>query len=159
MIVDALTILRIDDLHPRVRKETLQLYMKANNTLLGSHVRLRFSQVLRTMEQQQKLYEQGRTTAGKIVTNAKAEQSYHNYGLAFDIVLLYDDGSGRFSQASWDIERGGDWKRVAEFFKAHGWEWGGDWRSPDYPHFQKSFGCTWQDLQKAEKDIYGYPII
>lgn len=159
MTVDGLTILRIDDMHPYLRKEVLQLYMEANNKLLGRGVRLRFSQTLRTMDAQQKLYEQGRTTPGMIVTNAEAGESYHNYGLAFDIVLLYDDGSSRFSEASWDIARGGNWKRLAEFFKAHGWEWGGDWRRPDYPHFQKSFGYTWQDLQKLEKDIYGYPII
>ncbi len=39
----------------------------------------------RTRERQTFLYNQGRTTAGNIVTYAKAGGSPHNYGLAFDI--------------------------------------------------------------------------
>lgn len=38
----------------------------------------------RTMEEQAALYAIGRTSPGKVVTKAKAGQSYHNYGLAFD---------------------------------------------------------------------------
>ena len=44
---------------------------------------------MRTWEEQQKLYNQGRTAESKakgekIVTNAKPGSSYHNYGLAID---------------------------------------------------------------------------
>ncbi|WP_309244896.1 M15 family metallopeptidase [Bacillus sp. WMMC1349] len=41
----------------------------------------------RSFAEQNKLYAKGRTASGKIVTNAKAGQSNHNYGLAVDYVL------------------------------------------------------------------------
>ena len=35
------------------------------------------------------------------------------------------------------------------YFKSKDYEWGGDWKKfKDYPHFQKSFGYTWQQLKK-----------
>ena len=37
---------------------------------------------------QNALYAQGRTTPGKIVTNAKAGQSWHNYRCAVDVVPI-----------------------------------------------------------------------
>jgi len=41
----------------------------------------------RSIEEQQELYNQGRITDGKIVTNAKPYESFHNYGLAVDVCL------------------------------------------------------------------------
>lgn len=52
----------------------------------------------RSFAEQNKLYAQGRTAPGKIVTNAKGGQSNHNYGLAIDYVLLSADGKKRFGQ-------------------------------------------------------------
>jgi peptidoglycan L-alanyl-D-glutamate endopeptidase CwlK len=95
------------------------------------------------------------------VTNARGGQSIHNYGLAFDIVLLYDnDGNGTFEEASWSMIRDfdkdsrADWMEVVNYFKSQGWEWGGDWkRFKDAPHFQlkKSNGTSykWQELHNA----------
>ena len=39
----------------------------------------------RTFAEQDALYEQGRTKAGRIVTNARGGYSNHNFGIAFDI--------------------------------------------------------------------------
>lgn len=157
--MDAITLERIKLLHPKVRNEVLAAYTHINNNLLGKGVRLRFAYTLRTVEEQDALYAQGRTTAGKKVTNAKGGQSIHNYGLAFDIVLLYDkDGNGTFESASWDTkadfdkDKVADWMEVTNHFKSIGWTWGGDWkRFPDYPHFEKTFGHTWKTL-KAKHD-------
>jgi peptidoglycan L-alanyl-D-glutamate endopeptidase CwlK len=96
------------------------------------------------------------------VTNAKGWQSIHNYGLAFDIVLLYDnDGNGTFEEASWSMIRDfdkdskADWMEVTNLFKSRGWEWGGDWKSfKDAPHFQMTFGFDWKVLkQRVDRDI------
>jgi len=89
------------------------------------------------------------------VTNAKGGQSIHNYGLAFDIVLLYDnDGNGTFEEASWsmikdfDKDSKADWMEVTNYFKSKGWQWGGDWQSfKDNPHFQMDFGYSWKSLK------------
>jgi hypothetical protein len=98
-------------------------------------VPLLITQGLRTWQEQDRLYAIGRTTdpIGKkyVVTNAKGGQSYHNFGLAFDIVVL--DSLGK---ADWDSSHLG-WKVAAEVGKSLGLEWGGDWTGfKDVPHFQ-----------------------
>ncbi len=147
--MDGITIQRINNFHPNFREKLLADYTYANNVLLGKGVRLRFSWVHRTWREQNELY-----LKKPKVTNARGGQSLHNYGLAFDIVLLYDkDGNGTFETASWDtvIDRDNDgmadWMEVAEYFKSQGYEWGGDWKSfKDYPHFQIP-GYSWRELK------------
>ncbi len=137
-----------------VRSEALKAYIHINNKLLGKKIRLRFSHTLRNFEEQNELYYLGRSKPGKIVTNAKAGYSVHNYGLAFDIVLLLDkNGDGIFEKASWDTktdfdnDKIADWTEVVNHFKKMGWTWGGDWKSfPDYPHFEKTFGLAPKEL-------------
>jgi len=149
-MLDELTLKRIETLHPKVRREVLDIYCHINEKLLGKGVRLRFAYTFRTTTEQDRLYAQGRTTPGKKVTNAKAWQSVHNYGLALDIVLLLDkDGNGSFETVSWDMKADydkdltADWMEVVKYFKSKGWEWGGDWTSfKDYPHLQKTFGLS-----------------
>lgn len=88
-------------------------------------------QGMRTIEQQNELYAQGRTKGkkGKTVTNAKGGESYHNYGLAVDVVF---HGSEPYGESH-------NWKALGEAGKEAGLEWGGGWKSfPDRPHFQIS---------------------
>ena len=152
--MDNITIKKIQLLHPSVRQKTLDDYLIVNNNLLGKNIRLRFSNTYRSFEEQDNLYAIGRTVKGKRVTNGKGGLSIHNYGLAFDIVLLIDkDNNGTFETASWDTlsesDNDGkpDWLEIVEYFKDRGWIWGGDWKSfPDYPHFEKTFGYTPQQL-------------
>jgi peptidoglycan L-alanyl-D-glutamate endopeptidase CwlK len=157
MYTDEITVKRIlEGAHPLVRESMLQVYFACRWELRGKAV-LRFSHVLRSFKEQQKLYEQGRVTPGKIVTTAKAGDSWHNYGFAFDIVLLVDkDSNGSYESASWnstvDFDGDGkaDWMEVVEIAKALGWTWGGDWtRFVDRPHFQKvPDGLTIQEAKK-----------
>ena len=91
------------------------------------------TQGLRTWKEQDALYAIGRTKPpqGKIVTKARGGYSYHNFGLAFDIVVL--DAVGK---ADWNTDHP-SWKRAAELGKSVGLEWGGDWKTfKDVPHFQ-----------------------
>jgi len=107
-----------------------------------------------TFKEQETLYSSGQSKPGKIITNAKQGLSAHNYGLAFDIVLLQDtDLNGSFETVSWNIkddfdkDQMADWFEVTNHFKSLGWTWGGDWKSfPDYPHFEKTFGLTPRQL-------------
>lgn len=159
--MDALSLERIQKLHPQVRKDALEIYKHINNKLFGNNIRLRFSHTLRSFDEQKELYSLGRTKVfddkgNKIakVTNAKAGQSIHNYGLALDMVLLVDkDGNGTFETASWDTKADfdsdlkADWMEAANYFTSKGWTWGGTWKSfPDYPHFENTFGHTWRSL-------------
>lgn len=141
--MDSITLERIELLHPAVRKEAGEIYKEICDRLTG-RAECRFAFTLRTFAEQDELYAQGRTKAGKIVTNAKGGQSWHNYGLAIDIVLILDGKT-----ASWDMQTDfdkdglSDWQEVVYVFGLYGWEWGGSWRTfKDYPHFQKTFGLT-----------------
>jgi len=154
--MDKITLERIDRMHPAVKDDLKRDYLYCNNKILGRGVRLRFAQTLRTFEEQDELYAQGRTKAGPIVTNAKGGQSYHNYGLAFDIVLMIDKNlDGNFEEVSWDrikdSDKDGiaDWEEVTKFFERKGWENGA--RFGDAPHFQKNFGINWRDLLRRYK--------
>jgi peptidoglycan L-alanyl-D-glutamate endopeptidase CwlK len=151
--MDKVTLDRINLLHPLVRDEARAIYDEICKALTGRAI-CRFSHTLRTFKEQDDLYSQGRTRPGKIVTNAKGGDSYHNYGLAIDIVLLVDrDGNGTYESASWetnvDFDGDGiaDWQEVVRIFKKYGWEWGGEWRFKDDPHFQKTFGKSINELK------------
>ncbi|TLY39119.1 MAG: LysM peptidoglycan-binding domain-containing protein [Nitrospirae bacterium] len=105
------------------------------------------TQGLRSWEEQDALYAKGRTVPpiGKkhIVTKAKGGQSYHNFGLAFDIVVL--DAVGK---ADWDVDHPG-WKKAGELGKSVGLDWGGDWKSfKDLPHFQYTGGMTLEECRE-----------
>ena len=154
--MDKITLDRIKTIHPILRDELEKDYIECNN-LLPKGVRLRFAYVYRSVEEQNKLFAQRPK-----VTNARGGQSIHNYGFAFDIVILKDkDNNGTFETASFDIDE--HWIKVVKFFKSKGWTWGGDWKSfKDAPHFEKTFGHTWQTLSKKEIMINNglkYPII
>jgi peptidoglycan L-alanyl-D-glutamate endopeptidase CwlK len=64
-----------------------------------------------------------------------------------------------------DFDRDGkaDWMEVVNIFKQFGWEWGGDWKFTDNPHFQKSLGYSVRQLlelhTKGKVDKNGYVLI
>lgn len=156
---DSVTLKRIELLHPNLRNEVKTMYEEICEALTGRAV-CRFSHTLRTDKEQDELYAQGRTKPGKKVTNAKGGQSYHNYGLAFDIVLIIDG-----KEASWDTlkdfdgDKVADWHEVVKIAKKYGWAWGGDFVSfKDAPHFEKTFGKKTSELKALRKGNL-YPIL
>lgn len=88
-------------------------------------------QGLRTVAEQDALYAQGRTTPGKIVTNAKGGQSWHNFGCAVDCAPEKPDGS-----IDWNANHP-QWKAMEAAGVAVGLVSGANWvRFVDAPHFQ-----------------------
>lgn len=97
------------------------------------------TQGVRTVEQQQKLYAQGRTAPGRIVTNCDGVKYKSNHqvksdglGYAFDIAVLINN------KITWEtkfyIEIG---KAAEKLMKEYNVEWGGNWKSfKDYPHWE-----------------------
>lgn len=142
---------RLNDtnLHPTVRQKAwdsiYELWQKGIYVLI--------TQGYRSIAEQNELYAQGRTKPGKIVTNARGGQSYHNFGLALDFALYINNGA----DVSWDKnadfngDRAADWKQVVQTFKARGFAWGGDFRTfKDAPHFEMTFGYTCNQLQAGK---------
>lgn len=103
---------------------------------------IRVTSTYRSSEEQAMLYAQGRTMPGNIVTNAKAGESFHNYGVAFDVV--FREQGYEASDAMW--------KNLGSVGKALGLEWGGDWKNPDRPHFSQKLGYTLKDFQTGKVD-------
>ena len=94
----------------------------------------------RDYESQNALYAQGRTKAGKRVTNAKGGQSWHNFKCAFDFVPLVN------GKAQWNDLR--TFRKCGEIAESVGLEWAGRWKSfPEMAHCQYTGGNTLAQLR------------
>ena len=149
---------KIDTLHPLIKAEVLELVTHVNTVILTGKVKMIVTQGLRTFDEQNKLFAQRPK-----VTNAKGGQSIHNYGLAFDFCLADGGRTIWDTVKDFDNDKVADWMEVVKVFKAAGYTWGGDFRSiTDRPHFEKTFGHTWQQLlaiKQSGKTENGYVII
>ncbi len=113
-----------------------QFVSRATDTLKDmrrENVDMRVTDGLRTVEEQNDLYAQGRTRPGRVVTNARGGSSWHNYGVAADITFMNEQGTPHW-------ETGGEyaqlWQRYGRKAEGHGLEWGGDWNFQDLPHVE-----------------------
>jgi len=123
----------LNALHPDIRPlaEEFERECKSNG------VDFIFTCTHRTYEEQDELFAQGRTKPGKIVTNAKAGESKHNFYLdgipaskAFDVVPM------RNGKPVWDAEDP-VWQTIGEIGEACGLKWAGRWKKfKEYPHFE-----------------------
>jgi peptidoglycan L-alanyl-D-glutamate endopeptidase CwlK len=138
----------ITELHPDVAEKTEELIRLAAD----KHIEIVITDTVRTMEEQEALYAQGRDSEGNIITYARPGESFHNYGLAVDFALKNEAGD-----IIWDTSYDGndngksDWVEVADIAKELGFEWGGDWAGfQDYPHLQMTFGRSLRELQNGD---------
>ena len=127
------------DLHPAGRLQLLDdgnvhpdFAARVRDTLVRTReegMSMQVNQVYRSVAGQDRLYAQGRTAPGDIVTRARGGPSWHNYGLAADVVFSTPQG-----QPDWpDVA---NWTRYGEIAGRQGLTWGGAWRSPDRPHVE-----------------------
>lgn len=159
-MIDKITLERIQLLHPKLRQEVKDLYLNKIVPALTGDVYCRFAYTLRTFAEQDNLYAQGRTKLFDnnskrlgIVTYAKGGQSFHNYGLALDIVLINGKVPSWDTTKDFDKDGVSDWMEVIDIFHKAGWFWGGDFvKQPDKPHVEKTFKLTWQDCLKIHND-------
>ena len=126
----------VQSLHPALQARVRAFLLAAEDR----GIFLRVTSAYRSYAEQARLYAQGRTAPGQIVTNAQPGESYHNFGLAFDVVEI------RSGQALWQNPR---WREIGELGKSYGFAWGGDWKFKDLPHFQDGLGrslAEWRAL-------------
>lgn len=145
------TLDKIGTLDEALQKPAKELVLRSKFEL---NTEVIVTQGLRTNEQQNNLYAQGRTQAqlnrvglnnvtaqpnASRVTNARGGQSLHNYGVAFDIVPL------RNGTPNWESNQ---WNNLGALGVRLGLFWGGNWTTfQDRPHFDN--GQTVQELQQG----------
>ncbi len=130
---------RLSDLHPKLQGPAYQWLRACADTGLDILVTCTY----RSPEEQERLYAQGRSEPGRIVTNAKPGESYHNYGLALDFVPLVD-GKPTWKTTGLDLEM---WELAGGLAEEHGFEWAGRWsRFKEFPHIQMTFGLSTGEL-------------
>jgi len=123
---------KVDDRSEKVIATLLpevQPYARALVTKAGADgITIKVISGLRTYDEQNDLYAQGRTKPGRIVTNARGGYSNHNFGIAFDVGVF---------EGSQYLDESPKYKAVGVLGMDLGLEWGGSWKTiQDEPHFQ-----------------------
>ena len=129
----------INDLNPKVKV----LCEKFISECKKQNIDVLITSTYRDAASQNALYAQGRTTPGRIVTNAKAGQSFHNWRVAFDFVPIV---SGK---AQWnDLDT---FNKCGEIAESVGLEWAGRWkRFKELAHCQYTGGLRLADFQAGK---------
>jgi peptidoglycan L-alanyl-D-glutamate endopeptidase CwlK len=129
---------KVEDLHPIVAGMCHRWLEECAEQ--GIHVLV--TSTYRDSEYQDSLYVEGRNGRGRIVTNARGGQSFHNYRMAFDFVPLVD------GKPVWnDLEL---IARCGEIGEQVGLEWAGRWtKFPEKLHLQFTGGLSLTDLQSG----------
>ncbi|MDP2947335.1 MAG: M15 family metallopeptidase [Nanoarchaeota archaeon] len=96
---------------------------------------LRITSGFRSMEEQNQMYEQGRTVNGHIVTEAPGGRSIHNFGFAVDIVDRWEE---------YDI----DFNKLGKIAEYCGLEHGDD---GDLAHFEYRGGLTTDQFLEGQR--------
>lgn len=131
---------KIEDLHPLVAAKC-RAFVGACH---AAGIDVLVTSTYRDAESQAALYAQGRTAAGRVVTNAAPGQSFHNWRVAFDFVPIVA------GKAQWDDL--GAFKRCGEIAEGVGLEWAGRWqRFPEMAHCQFTGGLTLADFQAGKQ--------
>lgn len=124
---------KITDLHPNLQP----LCQKFLDLCHAENIDAFITCTYRSDTEQNADYAKGRTAPGKIVTNARAGQSKHNFTIdgkpaskAFDFAILEIGG------VNWNPQSK-PWKRAIEIGESLGLTSGSRWKSlKDYPHFE-----------------------
>lgn len=133
----------LDELLPEV-KEKVQAFIAL---CLLNGIDIIITSTYRDSASQTAIYNQGRTTPGKRVTNAKAGQSYHNYRCAADFAPIVN-GKINWNDAAMFTKCGG-------YAEQCGLEWAGNWTSfKELAHVQFTGGLSVSDLAAGKKIIF-----
>lgn len=130
---------KLEDLHPKVKTLCEKFITSCNK----QGIDILITSTYRDGESQSALYAQGRTIPGKIVTNAKAGQSFHNWRVAFDFVPLVN------GKAQWSDT--GLFTKCGEIAESVGLEWAGRWNKfKELAHCQYTNGLKLADFQAGK---------
>ena len=153
---------RIEDLDPIARRKFEAWLIDCDRAGIDVLVYCTY----RSGTEQDALYAVGRTVKGegatklkpmgRVVTNAKAGQSLHQYRVAIDCVPLWQGKamwSGDLPSTPQDDRL---YEKMAALAAKHGIEWAGNWVSfKEKAHFQYTGGLTLKDFQAGKKLVEG----
>lgn len=95
----------------------------------------------RSIEDQDKLYAEGRTAPGGIVTNARGGESAHNFGCATDWTI-FENG-----QPKWLHKEDVLWEEYQTAVWKAGLKWGGDFGDVDHNELK-----TWKEIRDEKSN-------
>lgn len=125
----------IETLEPKAKAAANRFIQRVNDELC---IKLKITSGHRTDDEQDYEYSKGRTISsgikvtsnkplGETVTDAKAGESNHNFGRAIDVYYATETGIDLDAVLA---------PEIVEIAKQEGFHWGGNWKKPDYPHFE-----------------------
>lgn len=132
----------INQLHPEIQTATKNMMVN----LYNKGVKTEIVCSVRTSAEQDRLYNIGRDSEGNVVgavvTYVKGGESFHNFGLAFDVEVYNKNG-----KKNWD-SKSVDWQTVVAEGQVQGFEAGATWKNfNDFPHFQNAFNLSTKQLR------------
>ncbi len=151
------------DLEPITREKVLRL-IAASPLVLGRELFIVHTH--RSYEEQDRIYAQGRTDEGRIVTNAKGGESWHNMTWADGTPVSHaidfafeERGTQHPTWANSTTEERKAWQLLGAMGKAIGFVWGGDFENlKDFGHFHRSGGDSidkWRATYERGRNVEG----
>ncbi len=117
----------IKDAHPLLQEQYAKAKEQFEKQYTTTEVFL--TATYRSQDEQDQLFEQGRTSPGSKVTKAKGGQSPHNYLPSYAIDVAFKING----LVTWD----GKWYKLFSTKMIHPQiVWGGTWKEPDMPHYE-----------------------
>jgi peptidoglycan L-alanyl-D-glutamate endopeptidase CwlK len=132
----------INYLHPKVARLCREFIV----CCAGQGIDILVYCTYRDEEAQAELYAQGRSKPGRIVTNARPGQSWHNHRCAFDFVPMIAGKPAWNDAALYD--------KCGAIAESVGLEWGGHWtRFREKPHCQWTGGYSLAQVRAGAVDM------
>lgn len=129
---------KLEDLHPKVKGLCEKFIASCDK----QGIDILITSTYRDAESQNELYAQGRTVPGRIITRAKAGQSFHNWRVAFDFCPLVN-GKPNWSDLAL-------YNKCGEIAESVGLEWAGRWKKfNELAHCQYTGGLSLIDFQQG----------
>ena len=131
----------LDDLLPVVKEKALLFKEECEKQGMDILIYCTY----RANEEQDELYKQGRSKPGRIVTNARGGESWHNHRCAFDFVPLVA------GKPAWDDAN--LYRKAGVIAESVGLEWAGRWvgKLRETAHCQYTGGLTLAQLKSGVK--------
>ena len=149
IVLDARSEANIATLVPKAQVAARAFMVKVVPAMAACGVTVKIISGLRSYAEQDALYAQGRSVAGRIVTKARGGYSNHNFGIAWDIGLFQ---AGRY------LEDSPLYRRCAMIGEYDcGLDCGAFWEFTDEPHYQLRTGLTLAEMRN--RLAIGQPVV